>query len=102
MLKYMTTFLALCVCVGLINTASAGTHSPDPQYAILKSLDKNNRTIVVAQGIYKLRMGIKIHDSDTKLPGISSLVIGEKIKFKTRKNKRTGQVEISEIWILRM
>lgn len=102
MLKYMTTFLAVCIFVGLSNTASAAIHSPDPQYAILKSLDKKNRTIFVRQGVYKLRIGVKIHDSDAKLPGISSLVVGEKIKFKTRKNKRTGQVEISEIWIIRV
>lgn len=80
----------------------AATHYSTPQYAKLMALDKKNGTIVVRNEVYKLRHGVRIHDKWNKFPTLSLLTVGHEIKFKTHKNKRTGQVEISEIWIQHM
>lgn len=100
--RHIISLLTLCLCIGLSNIANAATYYKKPQYAVLMALDTKNKTIVVRNEIYKLRPGVKIHDEEKKLPGLSSLTVGNEIKFKTRKNRRTNQVEISEIWVLHM
>jgi len=100
MKRYIRSIVTICLCLAFINIVSAGTHYKESQYAILKFFDKKSRTVALRDSVYKLRIGLKIHDSESKLPSISSLTVGEKIKFKTHKNRKTGQIEISEIWIL--
>ena len=85
----------------MATVGSAATHYKEKQFATLLSIDKKNKTIAVRNDVYKLRQGVKIHEAGKKFVGLSSLTPGVKIEFLTRKNRRSGQVEISEIWIQR-
>lgn len=91
---FLTCFLSSLPAIGM-----AAKHYDKPQYAILQSLDKKKKTLIVRNTVYKLRQAVKIHDVESKFPSLSSMVVGREIKFRTRKNKRTGEIEISEIWV---
>ena len=100
MTKHSLNILVLCLFLGISTLGHAGTHYTDPQYATLVDVDQKNKTIIVRGTLYKLRQGVKIHLGNYRFPTLSMLPVGHQIKFQTRKNQRTGVVEISEIWIL--
>lgn len=99
MKRYTGGLLFICICLSLSLPAMAGPHFAKPQYAVLMAVDKKSRTISVRNTVYKLRYAVKIHDPANKFPTLDSLHVGHEIKFRTRKNPRSGEVEISEIWI---
>lgn len=99
MVNKFASLLVYCLFFSMPMAAIAAKHYNEPQYAELQGLDKKSKTITVRNTVYKLRQAVKLHDPTTKFPSLSNMVIGREIKFKTRINKRTGQTEISEIWI---
>ena len=102
MIRYLIYIVLFCsgLMTAGVSTA-AGPHYKEIQSAIVLAADKKTKTINVRGYTYKLRQGVKIHDSGKNFPSLSSLEPGMKVLFRTRINKRSGEVEISELWIER-
>lgn len=95
-----TYFILILFCQMLLQPllSHAGQLNPGPFYGPLRAVDMKQRTIVLGKKHYVLRIGVTIHDSENKFPRLSAF-IGQEIKYKLRKNRRTGNIEVSEIWI---
>lgn len=91
----------LCLMLLQPLLSQAGQLNPGPFYAPLRAVDMKKRTILLGKKHYMLRIGVSIHDSENKFPRLSAF-IGQEIKYKLRKNRRTGNIEVSEIWIQHM
>lgn len=97
--KFFGLFLAFVLFTSA-SLVSAGTYYKTTQRGNITSVDKKQKTIVVNSERYKLKHAARIHDIEQTFPSISTLRTGMTIDFNTRKNKRTGLVEISEIWVI--
>lgn len=80
--------------------AYAGTNDKTVQRGNISVVDKKKKSIIVNNQLYKLRHAVKIHDIEQKFPSVLTLKPGMTIEFMTRNNRRSGKVEISEIWVL--
>lgn len=94
--------LIFCVLItGLINISYAGQpiHFKEIQTAIVGAVDAKKRLIVLRNMHYKLRIGATVRLGN-KRSNIYALKTDQDVSFKTRINKRTKEVEVSEIWII--
>ena len=97
--NYIIKSLVILICSSLTSISLAGTHFKDPEFAYIRALDVKKQVIVLDNEMYFMHKRIKINSVLKKFASPRDLYVGMPVDYKTIENRKTGRVEVSEIWV---